>query len=261
MRHDPREIWGDEPEEQDASEVVEELADNADVIEAWRKRPSKVPLRAVGKFIRKSGKRIAVTVAGFAVLIAGIAMLALPGPGWAAIFLGLAILSTEYVWAQRLLKAAKKKFGEAKDAVLGNRKTLYEVIEHEGTVVRGLETTTSNEQEIDRESSKIGALWVRFRTDQPATWPAYAVYDTYESDHRGAYRVVVGVPDSDDGTEAKVAAGRFARFVAEGNEPQALIATWRRIWAVTESGEIERAFTADLEIHHPDRVEVLVALR
>jgi predicted transcriptional regulator YdeE len=241
MRHDPREIWGDEPEEQDASEVVEELADNAEVIEAWRERPSKVPLRAVGKFIRKSGKRIAVTVAGFAVLIAGIAMLALPGPGWAAIFLGLAILSTEYVWAQRLLKAAKKKFGEAKDAVLGNRKTLYEV--------------------IDRESSKVGALWVRFRTDQPATWPAYAVYDTYESDHRGAYRVVVGVPDSDDGTEAKVAAGRFARFVAEGNEPQALIETWRRIWAVTESGEIERAFTADLEIHHPDRVEVLVALR
>ena len=32
---------------------------------------------------------------------------ALPGPGWAAIFLGLAVLATEYVWAHRLLVAPK----------------------------------------------------------------------------------------------------------------------------------------------------------
>ena len=52
---------------------------------------------------------------------AGIAMLALPGPGWAAIFLGLAILSTEYVWAQRMLNYAKRKGQEAKDRILRNR--------------------------------------------------------------------------------------------------------------------------------------------
>jgi uncharacterized protein (TIGR02611 family) len=59
-----------------------------------------------------------VTIAGFAVLLAGIALLVLPGPGWLLIFIGLAILATEYVWAERLLAAAKRKAEQAKDVVL-----------------------------------------------------------------------------------------------------------------------------------------------
>lgn len=260
MPDNPREIWGDEPEERDASEVIEELSGDARVQQSWIDRPAMVPLRVVGRFIAKSGKRVAVTIVGFAVLLAGIAMLALPGPGWAAIFLGLAILSTEYVWAQRLLKLAKRKFGEAKDAVLRKKKP-YELVEHPGAVVRGMETTSSHEHEIDRESSRVGTLWVSFRRAHRDTWPAFAVYDSYESDHTGSYRVVVGTPDLADGAEAKVESGRYARFVAEGEQPAALIETWRRINEITEAGELERAFTADLEIHQPDRVEILIAVR
>jgi uncharacterized protein (TIGR02611 family) len=76
------------------------------------------PLAVVWDFIRRNGKRVAVTIAGFAVLLAGVALLVLPGPGWLLIFLGLGILSTEYVWAQRMLATAKRKAEEAKDAVL-----------------------------------------------------------------------------------------------------------------------------------------------
>jgi len=47
--------------------------------------------------------RLAVLVVGCSVVLAGVAMLVLPGPGWAAIFVGLAILGTEYHWARRLL--------------------------------------------------------------------------------------------------------------------------------------------------------------
>lgn len=43
-----------------------------------------------------------VGVVGTLVLLAGIAMLALPGPGWATIVAGLAILSIEFRWAARL---------------------------------------------------------------------------------------------------------------------------------------------------------------
>lgn len=39
---------------------------------------------------------------GFSVVAAGIAMLVLPGPGWAAIFLGFAILATEFAFAERV---------------------------------------------------------------------------------------------------------------------------------------------------------------
>jgi uncharacterized protein (TIGR02611 family) len=51
--------------------------------------------------------RIARTAAGGVLLIAGIAMLALPGPGWLTIAAGLAILATEFAWARRLLDRLK----------------------------------------------------------------------------------------------------------------------------------------------------------
>jgi uncharacterized protein (TIGR02611 family) len=118
MRND-RETWGDEPEEADASAVVERLATaSPDDARRWHDHAVFVPFKAVGMFIRRSGKRIAVTVAGGAVLLAGIALLVLPGPGWLLIFIGLGILATEYVWAERLLKAAKRKAEQAKDKVL-----------------------------------------------------------------------------------------------------------------------------------------------
>lgn len=84
--------------------------------------------KAVLNFIGRSGKRVAVTVAGLAVLAAGIAMLALPGPGLLVIILGLAILASEYVWARRALDLAKRKANEAKKKAGGmfrrnNKKT------------------------------------------------------------------------------------------------------------------------------------------
>jgi uncharacterized protein (TIGR02611 family) len=36
------------------------------------------------------------------VVLAGIFMLVVPGPGWAAIFLGFAILATEFAFAERV---------------------------------------------------------------------------------------------------------------------------------------------------------------
>ena len=114
-----RDVWGDDPEEVDASETVAEL----EVVEPgaarrWHEHPAFVPVKVVGRFIQRSGKRIAVTVAGFAVLLAGIALLVLPGPGWLLIFIGLTILATQYMWAERLLTASKRKAEQAKDVVL-----------------------------------------------------------------------------------------------------------------------------------------------
>ena len=58
--------------------------------------------------------RTAKTVTGFALPGAGIAMLALPGPGWLTIIAGLAMLAGEFQWAQRLLDQVK---GAAKSTV------------------------------------------------------------------------------------------------------------------------------------------------
>ncbi|HSD56017.1 MAG TPA: PGPGW domain-containing protein [Candidatus Saccharimonadales bacterium] len=43
-----------------------------------------------------------VLMVGVAIIVAGLAMLVLPGPGWAAIFLGFAVLATEFAAAEKV---------------------------------------------------------------------------------------------------------------------------------------------------------------
>jgi uncharacterized protein (TIGR02611 family) len=53
-------------------------------------------------------KRWLKIIAGFALLPVGVLMLPLPGPGWLVIFLALAILAGEFVWARKLLDRLKQ---------------------------------------------------------------------------------------------------------------------------------------------------------
>ena len=50
---------------------------------------------------------VAVTVVGGTVVLTGVAMLVLPGPGVLAILAGLALLATEFAWARRWLDRAR----------------------------------------------------------------------------------------------------------------------------------------------------------
>ena len=58
--------------------------------------------------------RWAFVLLGLAVLGVGIAMLALPGPAFVVIPIGLAILSLEFAWAEHLLEKALVKGEEAR---------------------------------------------------------------------------------------------------------------------------------------------------
>jgi len=57
--------------------------------------------------------KIVVTIIGLLVLTAGLIMMVTPGPGLVGIAAGLAILATEYAWADRWLQAARRKLEEA----------------------------------------------------------------------------------------------------------------------------------------------------
>lgn len=59
-------------------------------------------LRAFWARVPATIRKPLIFMVGFAVVAAGIAMLALPGPGWAAIFLGFAILATEFAFAEKV---------------------------------------------------------------------------------------------------------------------------------------------------------------
>ena len=55
----------------------------------WNKTPTKV-------------RKPFVFVLGFTVVVVGIILLPLPGPGWVIIFAGFAILATEFEFAERV---------------------------------------------------------------------------------------------------------------------------------------------------------------
>jgi uncharacterized protein (TIGR02611 family) len=54
--------------------------------------------------------RVVVGVIGVVVLGLGILAIPYPGPGWAVVFVGLAILATEFEWAHRLLKYTRERY-------------------------------------------------------------------------------------------------------------------------------------------------------
>lgn len=72
------------------------------------------PRELLGVILRSS-KRLAVLVIGLTMVVGGLAMLVLPGPGILVVIAGLAVLATEFAWAEHLLDTAKEQATKAKD--------------------------------------------------------------------------------------------------------------------------------------------------
>jgi uncharacterized protein (TIGR02611 family) len=85
--------------------------------------------------------KIVVTLVGSAVLTAGLIMMVTPGPGLVGIAAGLAILSTEWDWADRWLQVARRKLDEAmegeteEDTRRRRRRALITTVVTVGTVL------------------------------------------------------------------------------------------------------------------------------
>ncbi|RUQ86895.1 TIGR02611 family protein [Labedella gwakjiensis] len=52
--------------------------------------------------------RVVVGIIGGSVAVLGLALVPLPGPGWLVVFLGLAVLGTEFAWARRSAARLKR---------------------------------------------------------------------------------------------------------------------------------------------------------
>ncbi len=62
--------------------------------------------------------RAGVFVIGWLVVLAGVIMLAIPGPGMLATIVGFAILATEFVWARHLLRKTRRAAEAAKERAM-----------------------------------------------------------------------------------------------------------------------------------------------
>lgn len=99
-----------------------------------------------------AARRIAATVLGWFLVLAGIAALVLPGPGLLLLAAGLAVLSQQYEWAERRLEPVKvAAFKTAADGVQTWPRIVASV---SGALLLGA----------------LGVVW-GLRPDAPEAWP------------------------------------------------------------------------------------------
>ena len=140
-----------------------------------------------------------------------------------------------------------------------------EIVRRNTQTLIGFEIRTSNDR-----AHELGEHWGRFlvggiadEIPQRVDETILAVHCEYEGDQLAPYTFFLGCPvapgtDVPPGmVERSLPAGRYARFVARGPQPDTLIETWQAIWKLPHP----REFGVDYEIHHPsdpDLVEVFV---
>jgi uncharacterized protein (TIGR02611 family) len=69
---------------------------------------SRVAKRSGGVYVWRAG----IALVGLVVIIVGVVLLVLPGPGWVIIFVGLGIWATEFAWAASLMKSVRRLLRE-----------------------------------------------------------------------------------------------------------------------------------------------------
>jgi len=69
---------------------------------AWRRRIRSSPTS-------NRVYRVVVGVVGLLIVVGGMALVPLPGPGWVIVFLGLGVWASEFEWAQNLLSFARER--------------------------------------------------------------------------------------------------------------------------------------------------------
>jgi len=84
-------------------------ADSGSDRRRWSKRRDRLRERPLADFCY----RVLVAIVGLTVLLVGGAAIPYPGPGWAIVFLGLAILATEFYWARRTLTFTRARYDTA----------------------------------------------------------------------------------------------------------------------------------------------------
>ncbi|WP_025112445.1 GyrI-like domain-containing protein [Pseudomonas sp. H1h] len=139
--------------------------------------------------------------------------------------------------------------------------------------VAGLRVRTTNAAEHQPATAKIGPMWGQFFSEElaesipakTANSPIYGVYSAYESDASGAFDVTAGVAVSartKDYEAVQIEAGEYLVFEAQGTLPDAVIATWGRIWTFfADNPQIQRRYATDFEAYTgPESVAVYIGI-
>ena len=80
------------------------------------------------RFMLRNSKRAAISIVGAALVLLGLVMLVLPGPGILVVVAGFAVLGTEYAWAASALERTKRTAEQAGRVAKGAAKGAADVV-------------------------------------------------------------------------------------------------------------------------------------
>jgi predicted transcriptional regulator YdeE len=145
----------------------------------------------------------------------------------------------------------------------------------EEKMIYGISTRTKNEDEMNPQTAKIGAVWQKFDetvdVDYKGGERVYGVYYNYESDANGEFDVLAGYETSNEKLESiKIETGKylvFNKIYKENNDNsrvEAVIETWGEIWEyfANENSQYKRAYKTDFEYYkNQNEIEIYISIQ
>lgn len=140
-------------------------------------------------------------------------------------------------------------------------------------LINGISIRTTNANEMNPETSQIGALYQRFDEEVTVDYKngsrVYGVYYNYESDASGEFSVLAGTDqispsENNELEKIKLPKGKYIVFEAKGDMPQVVIDTWGEIWNYFENNKNmpERAYCVDFEYYKSqNEVEIYIGVK
>lgn len=150
----------------------------------------------------------------------------------------------------------------------------YQIVSREPIPMIGIELRTSNS--VGKAMLDIPKHWEKFYRENMLTKipnrksdDVIATYIDYESDHSGAYSLIIGceVNETEDVPEGMITKtipeASFAMMTAKGPLPISMINAWREIW----SSDLKRTYSGDFELYgsrfrecSPPEIDIFVAI-
>lgn len=107
--------------------------------------------------------RVTVGVVGLALVLIGLVLVPLPGPGWLIVLAGLAVLAIEFVWARHVLRFTRRQLGRWTDWIKRQSWPVRILVGAAGLVFVGVVVWLSLKYSLDIDLVERGRGWLNGR--------------------------------------------------------------------------------------------------
>ncbi|GAA0373164.1 GyrI-like domain-containing protein [Paenibacillus motobuensis] len=125
-----------------------------------------------------------------------------------------------------------------------------------------LENTRTNNFIDPDMYSKITGIWQNVQgRPEVANMVIYGVYHNYESNYKGDYDLSIATSSFNTAKKLTVSEQGYTIFKVDRSKENGVFEAWQHIWALEESGELDRTYTLDYEKYDVNgEIEIFIAV-